>query len=285
MKIQKAVITAAGQDQRKLPLQTLIDRDGKEKSVLEILIEEIRSAGIEEIAIVINAADEQNYRKIGGPYAGQLHFIHQDKPQGYGYAVFCAKKFTGEAPFLHLVGDHLYVNRNTDRCAARLVDFAAKESCSVSAVQATRENLIPHYGVIGGSRVRGKNDVYKIEHVIEKPAPTVAEQKLTVPGLRAGYYLCFFGMHVLTGKVMRILEEKLTGNPPFNLNLSEALDELSLKEKFLALEMTDLRFDVGARYGLMKAQLALALCGQDRDRILSELLEFFTIREMDSVGR
>ena len=33
MKIKKAVITAAGQNQRVLPLQTLIDRDGQEKSV------------------------------------------------------------------------------------------------------------------------------------------------------------------------------------------------------------------------------------------------------------
>jgi len=37
MKINKAVITAAGRQQRTLPLQTLIDRDGAEKSVLSIL--------------------------------------------------------------------------------------------------------------------------------------------------------------------------------------------------------------------------------------------------------
>ena len=35
------------------------------------------------------------------------------------------------------------------------------------------------------------------ERVIE-PTPSVAEQQLTVPGLRAGFYLCFFGVHVLT---------------------------------------------------------------------------------------
>ena len=40
MKITKALITAAGPDQRKLPLQTLIDRDRTQKTVLEILINE-----------------------------------------------------------------------------------------------------------------------------------------------------------------------------------------------------------------------------------------------------
>ena len=37
-----------------------------------------------------------------------------------------------------------------------------------------------------------------IDKVIEKPTPTIAEQKLIIPGLRAGHYLCFFGMHVLS---------------------------------------------------------------------------------------
>jgi UTP--glucose-1-phosphate uridylyltransferase len=51
MQVKKALITAAGADQRKLAMQTLVDRDGNRKTVLEILVGEARSAGIEEIAI------------------------------------------------------------------------------------------------------------------------------------------------------------------------------------------------------------------------------------------
>jgi UTP--glucose-1-phosphate uridylyltransferase len=47
MQIKKALITAAGADQRKLAMQTLVDRDGNRKTVLEILIEETRLAGVE----------------------------------------------------------------------------------------------------------------------------------------------------------------------------------------------------------------------------------------------
>ena len=59
MEIKKAIITAAGQAQRNLPLQTLVDRDGKTKTALTILIEEILSAGIEEICVVVCPGDQQ----------------------------------------------------------------------------------------------------------------------------------------------------------------------------------------------------------------------------------
>jgi UTP--glucose-1-phosphate uridylyltransferase len=51
--IKKAVITAAAKAQRTLPLQTLIDRDGNEKSLLRILIEQSLAAGVESIAVVV----------------------------------------------------------------------------------------------------------------------------------------------------------------------------------------------------------------------------------------
>ncbi len=285
MKIQKAVITAAGPDQRKLPVQTLIDRDGTERSVLEILIREAISAGIDQVGVVIHPDDEKTYRNIAGPEIDQVEFIHQAKPLGYGHAILSARSFTGKDPFLHLVGDHLYVNRDDISCARKLVEFAANEECTVSAVQATRESLIPHYGVIGGSRMQGKNEVYKIDKVIEKPTPTVAEQQLLVPGLRAGHYLCFFGMHVLTFRVMEILGQESGHDPVKKLNLSDALDLLSSKEKYLGYEIADLRFDMGEKYGLLKAQLALSLGGKDRDKILSELLELFIQKDMDKQGR
>jgi len=54
MRLRKAVITAAGRNQRTLPLQTFIDRDGAEKSVLRIIIQEVLSAKIEEICVIIS---------------------------------------------------------------------------------------------------------------------------------------------------------------------------------------------------------------------------------------
>ncbi|MEZ4864058.1 MAG: UTP--glucose-1-phosphate uridylyltransferase [Caldilineaceae bacterium] len=286
MKIQKAVITAAGRRQRTLPLQTLIDRDGIEKSVLSILIEEVQRAGIDEICLVVRPGDEKPYADVAGDHAGHLHFVHQKEPLGHGHAVACASSFVGKEPFLHLVGDHLYVSRSDEGCAQHLVEVASVEACTVSAVQATRESLLPYYGTIGAQRLTGRPNLYQVETVIEKPTPTAAEQHLIVSGLRAGYYLCFFGMHVLTPSIFGILEQQIQEAqtaamlPVGGITLAGALAELAKREQYLALEKQDSRYDVGVKYGLLTAQLALALNGQERDQVLATLLELLAQREV-----
>lgn len=279
MRVAKAVITAAGRKQRSLPLQTLIDRDGAEKSVLGILVEEALSAGIEEVCVVVWPGDEAAYSQAAG-HPGRVRFIPQEAPLGYGHAVFCAREFTKDEPFLHMVGDHLCVSAGQQSCAARLVEAARAEACAVSSVQATRESLLPSFGAVGGARLHGRRNLYRVETVVEKPTPTEAEQRLLVPGLRAGHYLCFFGMHVLTPLVMEILARRIDAASGAAVPLSPALDELARREQYLALEETSRRYDVGARYGLLVAQLALALNGRDRDDVLAQLVELLAAREI-----
>lgn len=279
MKVKKAVITAAAPDQRKLPIQTIRDMFGKERSVLEMMVDEIVRAGVDEVCVVVYPGDEDTYRQVLNQHSDRVTFVHQDKPLGYGHALFSASLFTGKDPFLHFVGDHLYVRRSKVDIARHLVETAEQNSCSVSAVQSTREGLITQYGTVGGSRIQGRDDIYNIDSVVEKPTPTIAEQKLMVPGLRAGHYLCFFGMHVLTSSIMDILETHIEKSGNRKIGLSEALNEMATKEQYLALEKTDFRFNMGTRYGLMKAQLAIALSGEDRDRVMSELLEFFVMKD------
>lgn len=279
MQIKKALITSAGEDQRKLSLQTLIDREGNLKTTLQILIEEVRSAGIEEIGIVIHPDDFEVYSDLVSGNQ-QIHLIEQDKPLGYGYAVLCGANFIGDDFFLHLVGDHLYVNKTDIQCAKHICEISKQYKCSVSSVTPTRENLIPNYGTIGGKRVHPKNDLYLIDKVIEKPTPTIAEQKLIIPGLRSGYYLCFFGMHVFSSRIFSILQQNLFKADGNKIGLSDSLNELAQKEQYMALEKNDWRFDIGTKYGLFKAQLALALSGNDREQIMTELLEFFVSRNL-----
>ena len=51
-------------------------------------------------------------------------------------------------------------------------------------------------------------------------------------------------------------------------SLSPVLAELAQHERYLALETHGRRYAVDVRYGLLTAQLALALSGQDRDEVL-----------------
>jgi UTP--glucose-1-phosphate uridylyltransferase len=277
VQIKKAVITAAGKSQRTLPLQTLVDRDGQQKTALTIIVEEVLKAGTQEVCVVICPGDQAAYRAAAGAHAGRLQFVEQPAPLGYGHAVQCAAVFTAADPFLLLVGDHLYVSRAEKNCAQQLVQAASAESCSVSAVQATHESKLPFYGAAGGRLAPGRERLYQIDTVLEKPTPTEAEQSLIVPGLRAGRYLCFFGMHVLTPMVMERLSE-IAAAGTTGISLSAVLNALASRERYLGLELQGRRYDIGLKYGLLTAQLALALDGRDRDEVLSNLVEMLALK-------
>jgi UTP--glucose-1-phosphate uridylyltransferase len=271
MNIRKAVITAAGPSQRALPLQKLVDRDGQSKPALAIIVEEALNSGAEEICVVVYPGDADAYRAAAGPHGKRLQFVEQVKSLGYGHAVWCARTFTGAEPFLLLVGDHLYLSREVRSCARQLLEVAAAEDCAVSAVQATHESKLPYYGAAGGRLAENRKGLYLITEVLEKPTPTLAEQRLIVPGLRAGHYLCFFGMHVLTPVVMDLLGADVAAGQP--ASLSQTLAKLANRERYLACELQGRRFDIGLKYGLLTAQLALALGSPARAEVLAILVE------------
>jgi len=275
MDIRKAVITAAGKGQRMLPLQSLVDRDGIAKSALSLIIEEVLRAGIDLIAIVIAPGDEAAFRAAAGQHAARLTFIEQSQPLGYTHAVACAASFCGNDPFLLLVGDHLYLSHTGQGCAEQLVAIARAEKCAVSAVQSTHESKLPYYGAVGGKLVDAARRLYQVDTVLEKPTPTEAEQRINVPGLRAGYYLCFFGMHVLTPAVHRFLPELLKAVPvrEKTAHLRAALTQLASHERYLAAELDGRRYDFSVKYGLLTAQLALVIDGVDRDEVLRGIIE------------
>lgn len=263
-------------------MQTLFDQQGIERSVLSLIVREAVRAGIGEICIIVWPGDEEPYAKLVADDGVRLTFVEQKEPRGYAHAVWCAREFAAGEPFLHLVGDHIYVSMESVGCAQRLVEAAAVEGSAISAVQVTRESLLPLYGTVGGQPVPGKTGLYRVETVAEKPTPTQAEQILVVPGLRSGQYLCFFGMHVLTPAVFDILSGMLEEKDGGRVSLSSALAALAQREQYLAMVQTGRRFDVGVKYGLFTAQLALALNGQDRDEVLEEMVNVLAAREMHS---
>jgi len=316
VQVTRAVITAAGRGGHENPasstvqraMEPLVDRDGLTKPVIQIIAEEAIESGIDEVCVVTAPGDEPQYRdywkhyvaNLRSTYKGvdwaeaqarrlieleqKLHFAVQDEPLGYGHAVWCAREFVGDQPFLLLLGDHLYLSSEERRCARQLIDLAMMENCAVSAVQATREHLIHQYGTLTGRRVSQRSDVYTIDEIIEKPNPTLAELRLQVPGLRVGHYLCFFGIHVLTPTVFDLLDRLVRDRVREHgqIQLTTALNELARREKYLALETRGTRFNLGIKYGLVEAQIAMAMSGVDRERILGVLLEALTRLEQNA---
>ncbi len=317
MKIRKAVITAAARGERLYPVADtvqkamlpVVDTDGLHKPVIQIIAEEAFAGGIEEICVVCAPGDGPRYLQAfqslrdnllqshqGSDWArsqaaridhllNRLQFVEQSEPRGYGHAVLCARAFVKDEPFLLLLGDYLYVsNLPGKRCAQQLVDLAAGANCSVAAVNPTAEHLIGRYGTLTGKHVAGAPGVYQIEKIIEKPSLSLAELELQTPGLRRGYYLCFFGMHVLMPSVFAILEAH-GAQPGGTLALTPALQQLAEREKYLALEVKGNRYDMGKKFGWLQAQVALGLAGQAHHETLSTLVEMLAEANLRQTGK
>ena len=279
MKIRKAVITAAGDHHARLPLQTLVDRHGEIRTSLRLMLDEVADSGIEEVAIIVRPGQQSPYLAAAGPHASRLVFFEQSSPRGYGDAILRARDFAAGEAFLHLVSDHLYLSRTDRLCAQQLVEAATKHECSVSAIQPTRENEVAFFGTIGGTPLPQSDNLYNVNTVIEKPTPTFAEQHLIVAGQRAGHYLCMFGMHVLTPTVLTLLQKSLDAAPAgYNIDLSSSLHQLAQAERYLALEIAGSRYNISDKYGLLLAQLAFSLSGDDRDLILTELVNLLAVK-------
>lgn len=306
MKITKAIITAAGRGERLYPVADtvqkatlpFIDRDGLTKPTIQIIAEEAFSAGIEEICIVCAPGDEKRYRQtfetlhdnllkayqnVGWAkeqaknielLLDRMYFRVQEQTLGYGHAVLQAKDFTNNEPFLLLLGDHLYVPDGVKTCAKQLVEVAEQRELSVTAVNPTPEYLIHKYGTLKGNLISDKERIYQVNTIIEKPSLSQAELDLEIPGLRMGYYLCVFGMHVLQPRVFDILEKQfeVCQKNGTELQLTPALQKIADEQSYLAYEMKGRRYDLSSTYGSLQTQLALGLSGENKEEILTAVL-------------
>jgi UTP--glucose-1-phosphate uridylyltransferase len=256
-----------------LPLQHVTVGDGSTKRVAALQIEELLAAGVSEVALVLRSGS-RTFSELREQFGNALVSIEQSEPRGFGDAVLCAEEWIGGEPFIVQVCDHVFVTDADASCTRQLVDVAAAEGCAVSGVQANSESQLPYFGAIGGARVKGSARLYSVATILEKPTPTVAEERCIIPGLRQGTYLQLFGTHALTPGVFELLRAQQRALAPgAKLGLTEALAVLAGREKYLALEVNGQRVDLESPFGLLRAELALALNGSRRDEVLRLILE------------
>jgi len=313
-KVRKAVITAAGRGTRQYPASTavqkemfpLVDRDGLTKPVIQIIGEEAIDSGIEQICIITQPGEEKFYRdyfrrmdndtvkafrgkdwaileseKLGA-FGERLSFAEQHTQDGFGHAVYQAKKFVGDEPFLLLLGDHVYISDIKDRCARQLIKvFEQYLLDAVTGVQPTLERLLHLFGVIRGGPIEPAKGIYKAELIIEKPSIETAREKLSTPGQPAGNYLAHFGMHVFSPRIFDSLEYLIKNNlrEKNEIQLTAAQEHLRQNsEKYWCVINQGQRYDTGIPYGLMETQLALALNGVHRTDICEAIARILAMQ-------
>jgi UTP--glucose-1-phosphate uridylyltransferase len=313
-KVRKAVITAAGRGTRQYPASTavqkemfpLVDRDGLTKPVVQIIGEEAIDAGIEQICIVTQPGEEKEYRdyfrrmtdaevkqfrgkdwaileseKLGA-FGERLSFVEQRSPEGFGHAVYQARQWVGDEPFLLLLGDHVYISDIKDRCARQLIKVYEQYMLdSVSGVQPTLERLLHLFGVIRGTPIDAARGIYRAELIIEKPTIEIAREKLATAGLPAGNYLAHFGMHVFSPRIFESLAYLIENNvrEKGEIQLTAAQEHLRQRtEKYWCVVTQGQRYDTGIPYGLMETQLALALNGSHRTEICEAIARILAMQ-------
>ena len=276
-RVRKAVIPAAGFGTRLFPaskamkkeLFPIVGRDGRAKPVILAIVEEALAAGIEEICIIIQPQDQPYFEEFFGvpPPVELLHKLSREDQQyvqylldvarritwvpqptqdGFGHAVFCARAWVGDEPFLLMLGDHLYASDNDVPCARQLLDVFERVGHSVVGLKVTPAADIHNFGCVGGTWAE-RESLLAITELYEKPDPAYARAHLHVDGMDDGQFLTVFGQYVLTPQVFQYLDEHIAHNvrERGEFQLTSCLEHLRQEAGFTGYVVQGRRFDIG----------------------------------------
>lgn len=276
-RVRKAVIPAAGFGTRLFPatkavkkeLFPIIDSDGRAKPVILAIVEEALSAGIEEVCILVQSRDQalfeevfctpppiENLNKLSQEdrtycdylmqIGNRITFLPQDTQEGFGHAVFCARDWVGDEPFLLMLGDHLYSSQIQRSCAAQVIDTYAQTNRSVVGLMQTPGTDVHHYGCVAGSW-QEPGATLNISEFVEKPTRDYAREQLEIEGLPEDRYLTIFGIYVLKPVVFDYLDEniRLNARERGEFQLTSCLDRVRREDGFVGQIVCGQRYDIG----------------------------------------
>ena len=276
-KVRKALIPAAGFGTRLFPaskatkkeLFPVVDRDGIAKPAILYIVEEAIQAGIEEVIIVVQQDDLddfhsffndqisiENYNKLPRHFqeyarrildlGKRVTFVIQQNQEGFGHAVYCAREAIGDEPFLLMLGDHLYRSTGEISCAQQLINAYNQHGANILGLRRTPEDQIANVGTIAGVWVEDER-LLNVTEFAEKPTVDYARTNLRIPGLPADEYMTVFGLYIIKPRLFESLEEHIKHNvrERGEFQLTSALDRLRREEGFYGLVMDGKRYDIG----------------------------------------
>ncbi|MBN2105377.1 GHMP kinase [bacterium] len=277
-RVKKAVIPAAGFGLRLFPaskamkkeLFPVLDRDGRTKPAIQIIIEEAVHAGIEEIAIIVQPEDQplfeeyfyqplrienlsklsqenQAYSQYILDLGHRLTFIPQETQDGLGHATYCANDWVDGEPFLLMLGDHLYQSNTDISCTRQLLNAYDRVGHSVVGLMTTPAKDVQKFGCVTGIW-QEKDVLLSITDFTEKPSAEYAKEHLYVEGMHEDTFLTISGQYVLTPKIFDILKNHIHHNLRESgvFQLTSALDKVRVEEGFSGYILQGQRFDIGA---------------------------------------
>ena len=270
MKVRKAIIPAAGLGTRLLPNTKSIHKEMLplvDKPVIQYIVEEAVSAGIEEILIITNRGkspiedyfdyapdledrlirdgkkDEADTVRAVADMA-DVFFLRQKETKGLGHAIWRAKTFVGNEPFAILLGDDIMLSEKP--VLKQLVEAAEEHSCSAIAVREVPDELIVKYSSVKLEEQLSER-VFRIGDMNEKPT---LEEKFS--------NYAILGRYVLTPAIFDILEHTAPGRNN-EIQLTDGMKELCRMEPMCAVDFEGRRYDTGNLKGYLEAIIDFAL--------------------------
>jgi UTP--glucose-1-phosphate uridylyltransferase len=282
MKLRKAVIPVAGLGTRFLPATKTVPKELLpivDVPSIQYVVQEAVDAGIEEIIFVTGRGkdgiedhfdDAPELEQVltdrgqtemvkmlrGIAEMTEVVSVRQKKPLGLGHAVLCARDLVGNEPFAVMLADDLI---DSDiPCIHQLLKIFNDTEESVVALMEVPQSEVHQYGVIKGTVI--KERLYQVEATVEKPPAKEAPSRMAI-----------IGRYVLRPEIFTILQNLPPGQGG-EIQLTDGLAQLVQERKVFGCEFLGDRYDIGDKFGFVRATIAYALKRPDlKDKVLQYL--------------
>lgn len=275
--IKKAVIPVAGNGTRMFPATKIVKKcflpviteDSVAKPIIQLIIEEALSGGVEEIGLIINPADEDLFRAFFAPLSPSamqklpkhlqqeayklseigkcITYIHQHEQKGLGHAILCADSWVADTSFMLLLGDHIYATSEKKSCARQVVDCYDELGAKACVFGIYKEMLVnvEHYGTVSGTWE--KDNILTLSAIKEKPTHDHAAEYLSVEHNGIEQFFCVNGIYILTPLLFAILKDQNNTRTQQGeeLQLTTALETLLAVEGCHGYRVNGKHFDTG----------------------------------------
>lgn len=268
MSIKKAVIPVAGLGTRFLPATKAVPKELfpiVDTPILERLISELSKAGIEEVLLIIsrekgsvinhftpnkeleNTLKQDNKIELLQKAEATSKYVNitykvQLEPKGFADAIYMAKDFVGDEPFILCVGDEMFYGYKNS-AVEQLINVYNKYGKSVVALAGVEIKDTCKYGVI--DPISSEDRVHFVKRIVEKP-------KINPPS-----NLVSIGKYLLTSEIFSIIKD--TPIDGKEVNFSHCLTTLAKSYGLTGLEVEGVRYDTGDKVGFVKANVEFAL--------------------------
>ena len=271
MKVRKAVIPAAGLGTRFLPATKAMPKEMLpivDKPTIQFIVEEAKKSGIEDILIVTgkskrsiedhfdaNPELEQDLAETGKKdllkltqditHLGvNLYFTRQPHPAGLGDAIYRARSFVADEPFVVMLGDDL-MNDKIPLTKQLMNDYDETHASTIAVMKVPHEE-VSKYGVIAPEG-KVKDNLYNVKSFVEKPAVKDAPSDFAI-----------IGRYLLTPEIFDILENQKPGRGG-EIQLTDAIDTMNKTQRVFAHVFTGQRHDVGNKEGYLETSIQYGL--------------------------